>query len=145
MSIKGFLYSIRDETNEIKMLQRQIEELEHTASGIKAVTYDGVKVQTSRSSDPMADCLANLEECKVKLRDHTVKLYDRKQQAIDLINALDDSRERQVLYLYFIGDNKMYMDDVADAIGYSRRETLYIYKRGLSNLSKVCTSLHLSL
>ena len=58
--IKRFLYSIRDETTEIRDVQNRISALEAQASGLKGIAYDGVKVQTS-PQDSMAEYVIAME------------------------------------------------------------------------------------
>lgn len=140
---KTFLYAVRDEAGEITSLTEQLinlkTEIEHKASGLRAITYDGIKVQTT-PSDRMPDLLAELEERQRKLTEQISRLQKRRQQAIDMISSLDDSRERQVLMLYFIRckGRKVRMEKVADKMSYSISRTYEIYSAAIKHLrSKV--------
>lgn len=133
MNIKAFLYSIRDETFEIKELQLRIEQLENSATGLRGISYDGLKVQTS-PQDTMPDDVAEILKYKAKLSSKIASLNSRRQQAQDLIDRLTDSRERQVLDLYFLSEDRIGMNTVARLMHYSERETYLLYKLALSHL-----------
>lgn len=131
--IKEFLYSIRNEVSEIKELQLRIEDLENQASGLKAISYDSVHVQTS-PQDVMSSKIAELMDYQDKLSSKIAHLNLRRRQAQEMIDTLADTRERQVLDLYFLSDSRMSMSAVARAISYSERETYLIYQLALSHL-----------
>ena len=130
---KDFLYSIRNEIFEIRELKLRIEELETQAAGLKAIVYDKPKVQTS-PGDLMACKIAALDEYRDVLADKITDLNHRRQLAQNMIDRLADTRERQVLDLYFLSDRRMSMAAVAHAINYSERETYLIYQLALSHL-----------
>lgn len=130
---KSFLYSARNEVFEIKELQLRIENLETQASGLKAISYDSVHVQTS-PQDVMSSKIAELMDYREKLSSKIAHLNFRRQQAQEMIDTLADTRERQVLDLYFLSDSRMSMSAVARAISYSERETYLIYQMALSHL-----------
>lgn len=131
--IKEFLYSIRNEVSEIKELQLRIEDLENQASGLKAISYDSVHVQTS-PQDVMSSKIAEIMDYQDKLSSKIAHLNLRRRQAQEMIDTLADTRERQVLDLYFLSDSRMSMSAVARAISYSERETYLIYQLALSHL-----------
>ena len=136
--IKQFLYSIRDETTEIRDVQNRISALEAQASGLKGIAYDGVKVQTS-PQDSMAEYVIALEAYRKQLVHKGARLLSKRRQAQDMIDKLSDPMERQVLELYFLSDDDMRMSEVADCVHYSERWTWSIYKTALYHLHQ-CTS-----
>ena len=131
--IKEFLYSIRNEVSEIKELQLRIEDLENQAAGLKGISYDGVRVQTS-PQDSMSSKIAEIMDYQDKLSSKIAHLNLRRRQAQEMIDTLTDTRERQVLDLYLLIDSRMIMSAVALAISYSERETYLIYQLALSHL-----------
>lgn len=133
MGAKEFLYSVRGEALEIKEIQDRIEALENQAAGLKAISYDGPKVQTS-PQDTMTERIATIEGYREQLIRKVRDLNFRRQRAQEMIDTLADSRERQVLDLYFLSDTRMSMSAVARYISYSERETYLIYQLALSHL-----------
>lgn len=131
--IKEFLYSIRNEVSEIKELQLRIEDLENQAAGLKGISYDGVRVQTS-PQDSMYSKIVEIMNYEEQLSSKIKELNLRRQKAQRMIDTLTDTRERQVLDLYFLSDSRMSMNAVARAISYSERETYLIYQLALSHL-----------
>lgn len=131
--IKQFLYSIRNEAGEIKEIRKRIEALEVQASGLKGISYDKVRVQTS-PGDSMPEQILEMIGYKEQLAAKLARLNLRRGQAQALIDSLADSRERQVLDLYFLSDERLTMSAVAREISYSERETYLIYQLALSHL-----------
>lgn len=131
--IKEFLYSIRNEVFEIKELKLRIEDLENQATGLKGISYDGVRVQTS-PQDAMSSKIVEITKYEEQLSSKIKELNLRRQEAQRMIDTLTDTRERQVLDLYFLSDSRMSMNAVARAISYSERETYLIYQLALSHL-----------
>lgn len=131
--IKEFLYSIRNEAFEIKELKLRIEDLENQAAGLKGISYDGVRVQTS-PQDSMSSKIVEIMNYEEQLSSKIKELNLRRQEAQRMIDTLTDTRERQVLDLYFLSDSRMSMNAVARAISYSERETYLIYQLALSHL-----------
>lgn len=131
--IKEFLYSIRNEAFEIKELKLRIEDLENQATGLKGISYDGVRVQTS-PQDSMSSKIVEIMNYEEQLSSKIKELNLRRQEAQRMIDTLTDTRERQVLDLYFLSDSRMSMNAVARAISYSERETYLIYQLALSHL-----------
>lgn len=131
--IKQFLYSVRNEAREIKEIRQRIEDLELQASGLTGISYDKVSVQTS-PHDSMPDQIIEMVKYKDLLSSKIGRLNLRRAKAQGLIDSLADSRERQVLDLYFLDDRRLSMNAVAREISYSERETYLIYQLALSHL-----------
>lgn len=118
---KRFLYSVRDEVKEIKELQLRIEELESQAMSVEGISYDRVHVQTS-PQDVMSEKVAELYDYQNDLMKKVNTLNRKRRKAQRMINRLDDSKERQVLDLFFLSNDRMSMEDVGRIMGYSERE-----------------------
>lgn len=132
MTVKQFLYSVRDEQKEIEELTDRIYEMRMSLlpSGIR---YDTDKVQTS-PEDKLSECEAKIADYSMLLGQKKEALIQRRQQAQGMIDLLEDSRERQVLDIYFLSVKRLSMEDVSAMIGYSRKQTFRIYKSALQNL-----------
>lgn len=133
MNTKRFLYSVRSEAMEIHELETRIGETRRKAEGIKGTTYDKPRVQKSPEGT-MENTIANVLEYEEKLRNKINHLALRRKKAQELIETLEDSRERQVLEIFFLSDSRMRMIDVADEVGYSERRAYDIYRAALSHL-----------
>lgn len=133
MTVKQFLYSVRNEAIEIKELQMRIDQLDDSAKGLKGMTYDRVKVRSS-PQDRMQDKIVDVVELKEQLIKKYNDLAKNRKKAQAMIDKLTDTRERQVLDLYFMTDNRMKMSAVGNLIGYSERETYLIYQLALTHL-----------
>lgn len=134
-SVKQFLFTIRNEQSELKELQERIEELSVSLlpSGIR---YDKDKIQVS-PSDVTSDKMAKLADYENMLTQKSHSLIIRKLQAQKIINALPDSRERQVLDMYFLARRKWRMREIADFMGYSHTQTVRFYEKGLKHAEMV--------
>lgn len=135
MTVKDYLYQIRHERREIDELNDRIEEL-HCSLLPAGIRYDGPKVQTS-PDDHMSRAMAEIADYSAMLSEAVWNLTVRRRKAHVLIQTLADSRERQILSLFFLSDNRMRMADIADAIGYSQEQTYRLYRSGLENLEAV--------
>lgn len=129
MTIKQFLYSVRDEQKEIEELGERIYEIQ-TSFLPAAIRYDRDKVQTS-PSDTISDRMAELADYEELLKSKIRKLTAKRQRAQLMVDRIPDSKERQVLDLYFLSSTRPKMPDVADRIGYSREQTYRYYSAGL--------------
>lgn len=134
MDVKQYLFNIRNEYKEIGILQERVASLTMSLlpSGIR---YDLDKVQTS-PSDPMTERMIVIADYQSQLESQIDGLLVRHVQAQRLINTLEDSRERQVLGLYFLNMPPESMAKVAETIGYSQQHTYRLFERGIQNLRK---------
>jgi DNA-directed RNA polymerase specialized sigma subunit len=132
MTVKQFLYSVRDEQKEIEELTDRIYEMRMSLlpAGIR---YDTDKVQTS-PEDKLSECEAKIADYSMLLGQKKEALIQRRHRAQEMIDLLEDSRERQVLDIYFLSVKRLSMEDVSAMIGYSRKQTFRIYKSALQNL-----------
>jgi len=135
MSVKGELYRIRNTQKEINELKQRIDE-EYYSLLPQAIRYDLDKVQTS-PQDRMPDVMGRIDEHTRIMCDRLSHLLVRKQWAEHLINKLEDTRQRQVLDLYFLSVERMTMKKIADKMRYSEQQTFRYYSEGLKNLENM--------
>lgn len=135
MSVKGELYRIRNTQKEINELKQRIDE-EYYSLLPQAIRYDLDKVQTS-PQDRMPYVMGRIDEHTRIMCDRLSHLLVRKQWAEHLINKLEDTRQRQVLDLYFLSVERMTMKKIADKMGYSEQQTFRYYSEGLKNLENM--------
>lgn len=135
MTVKQFLYSVRDEQKEIEELTDRIYEMRMSLlpSGIR---YDTDKVQTS-PEDNLSEYEAKIADYSMLLGQKKEALIQRRQKAQGMIDLLEDSRERQVLDIYFLSVKRPNMREVAVIINYSVQQTFRIYSTAISRLEKM--------
>ena len=94
------------------------------------------KVQTS-PSDPMSEVMARVDEIDRRIAAEVDAMQKDLFRAMDMIDALEDSRERQVLTLFFLNPTVNLMEDVADLMHYSIQHIYRIYKSAIANCSSI--------
>lgn len=134
MTIKQFLYSVRDEQKEIEELNNRICELRMSFLP-GAIRYDKDRVQTS-PSDSVTERMAELGDYEKTLSDKVRELTDKRNRAQKMIDSLGDSKERQVLGLYFLSIGRPRMTDVAKWMQFSVSRTYDLYKMALKHLEE---------
>lgn len=132
MKAKEYLKQIKREQIEICRLQEQIDTAEASLLP-KAIRYDLDKVQTS-PENPMYAVLAEVEEYKKEMQKRVYRLTLRRRKAIRMMDRLNDSRQRQVLFLYYLDPGILTMDQVAQKMIYSKREAWRIHDAALDRL-----------
>ena len=134
MTAKQFLYSVRDEQKEIEELNERIYEMRMSLLP-GAMRYDTDKVQVS-PTDTTTDRMAEIAEYMGELKRKQSALTDKRLKAQRLINHLADSRERQVLDIYFLSVKRPGMKDVAVMLNYSQRQAYRFYVSALEHLER---------
>lgn len=134
MTVKQYLYSVRDEQKEIEELNERIYEMRLSLLP-GAVRYDTDKVQVS-PTDTTTDRMAEIAEYMGELKRKQSALTDKRLKAQRLINHLTDSRERQVLDIYFLSVKRPGMKDVAVMLNYSQRQAYRFYVSALEHLER---------
>lgn len=136
MAVKEFLSKMRNIDLLINCKLEQVAELRNLLTG-GAVRYDTEKVQTSFESDRMTDTIAKIIELEKKIDSDIDELVDMKIRARELIEKLDDDREKVVLYKrYFDGKS---FEQISVECDYSWRWVHVLHGnalRKLENFSK---------
>lgn len=129
MDAKTFFRNIRLERREIRILTEQIyaKEMDLLPSGIR---YDRDQIQTS-IEDHMTEKLAELGDYERKREKLLKSLIKRQSQAIDMVARIPDSKQRQVMEIYYFDTSNPTWDDVADEMGYDRRYILKVHGNAL--------------
>lgn len=134
MTVKQFLYSVRDEQKEIEELNNRICELRMSFLP-GAIRYDKDRVQTS-PTDSVTERMTELGDYEKTLSDKVRELTEKRNRAQKLIDSLDDSIERQVLGMYFLSIGRPRMTDVASWMHFSVSSTYGHYKAALKHLEE---------
>lgn len=129
MDAKTFFRAIRLERREIRILNDKIfaKRMDLIPSGMR---YDKDQVQTS-VTDAMTDKLVELGDYEVKRKELVERLVKRQAKAIDIISAIPDTKQRQVMEIYYLDPNTPTWDDVSIELGYDRRWVLRMHGAAL--------------
>lgn len=133
---KALLYQVRDEQREINIIRNLMwqAEMDILPSGIR---YDKDSVQSS-PEDHMLETVTryskDMDKYRKQLDRHLRSIAPKRSRAIAMIARLQDPAQRQVLELFFLDSRRLTMEQVAEAMGYSVRQTFYIYKAALKRL-----------
>lgn len=133
---KALLYQVRDEQREINIIRSLMwqTEMDILPSGIR---YDKDSVQSS-PEDHMLETVTryskDMDKYRRQLERHLRTIAQKRSRAIALISRLDDPVQRQVLELFFIDARRLTMQQVADEMVYSVRQTYNIYQAALKRL-----------
>ena len=125
MDAKTFFRAIRLERREIRILNEKIyaREMDLLPSGIR---YDKDNIQTS-IEDIMSIKLAELGDYEKKRKELLRILTTRQAQAIEIVSQIPDTKQRQVMEIYYFDTSNPTWDDVADEMGYDRRYILKVH------------------
>ena len=133
---KALLYDVRNEQREINIIKTLMWQAEMgiLPSGIR---YDKDSVQSS-PEDHMLETVTryskDMDKYRRQLEHHLRSIAPKRSRAIALISRLDDPVQRQVLELFFLDARRLTMQQVADEMVYSVRQTYNIYQAALKRL-----------
>lgn len=127
---KTFFRKIRLERREIRILSERIHirELSLLPSGIR---YDKTDVQTS-IEDKMSEKLAEISDYELKRQKLLQALMLRQSQAIDIISGIPDTKQRQIMEIYYLDSTNPTWQDVADEMILDRRYVLRLHGEALN-------------
>jgi len=129
MDAKTFFREIRLERREIRILTEQIyaKEMDLLPSGIR---YDRDQIQSS-IEDKITKKLAELGDYERKREKLLKSLTQRQAKAIDIVANIPDTKQRQVMEIYYFDPNNPTWDDVSSEMGYDRRWVLRVHGAAL--------------
>jgi len=135
MTAKEYLQRIRSERLEIQQFEERIEEQRYSLlpSGIR---YDVDKVQTS-PDDPMMRVYAEIDKLERKIKEHLERLTTRYNIAMSNILLLDKSEYRQVLALYYLGQERLTWEMVAERMSFSEQRIYQLHNEAIAELEKI--------
>ena len=137
MKVKEYFRQIRKEQKEQWHLKQTIE-LRHMQLLPQAIRYDKDHVQTS-PSDTMSESMAWIADQTRKLEAHSAKLEARRSKAIDMVSALPESDEREVMRLYYLetaNGRLRTWEEVAEVMNYSIQTIFIVHGKALRNIEK---------
>lgn len=127
---KRLLNSYRRLVSQIKALS---EALEYTRTLIRSPVYDGMP-HTSRKKD-LSDLVIKEQEFANEMQDLIDRKLDTIRRIDDMIEAMDNEKEKEVLTLRYI--QLKTFEQVAVEMGKSYRQTLRLHGRAISHFGEV--------
>ena len=130
MSVKRLLRAVRPTRNELELLRQQ----ESMMASLKAVSYDGTKVQTSLE-DRMPETVDAIQRLGRLIQSKERELAMLNLEAMTMIYSLDNPEYRRLLILYYIdGDIQKSWSEVARQMGYSESRTKHLHGWALQEI-----------
>ena len=129
MTAKEYLQQVRRLRIRMETLADRAQAFRMKVEGIKAVTYDGDRVQTStvNRTEEMVSRLVDLEARYANaLAAYNDAVLEREQR----IEAIEDDRQEAVLLLRYIME--MGWEDIAERLGYSYRNVTRLHGKALN-------------
>lgn len=101
MTSKTLLKKCRQEKRELLILTDKLMQIE-TSLLPRAIQLKEINVQESGDSDPLADRVAAKTDLEQDIRKQIASMLQREAEAYRLISKLKNSRQRQILELYYM-------------------------------------------
>ena len=133
MKPKTYLSEIHRLKRMTQRLEHKIETLRHRAEGLKGITYDKDKVQTS-PEDPMSKICAEISEIDNEIYCISICKADKIRELSNTIHNLERPEERTVLTLYFIEHIKI--KEIAKRMNYTENGIYGIRRKACNNIVK---------
>ena len=131
MRAKTKLKMIRAKRRELELLRAQ----ERLMLSPKAITYDGVRVQTS-PQDHMFETVQAIQELSRFIERKLKDLAMDELEAMTMIYSLDNPEYRRVLLLYYMDGEEKSWNEVAELMGYSESRVKHFHGWALAELDK---------
>ncbi len=131
---KMYLRQIKDGESAAGRLEDRLATINAEMAGIKGLTYDKEAVHSIPISDRLTELMIKYEDTAEELWALKEELLERRTTICEEIEQLEDERQRQVLYYLYV--KHMSWDEVAKAMGYSRRWVEHIHGHALLEFGK---------
>lgn len=95
---------IEEYRDQIRQQELYVQELRSLIDGVKAVSYDKDKVQSSADGDPMLECFIKIEQAEEKLKVLKGRYIRHCMNVIDKIKRIPRTDYQKFLYLIYIDD-----------------------------------------
>ena len=139
MTAKEYLSEVIKLKRKADSLTRKEEELRAKAEGMKAITYDRDKVQTT-AVDRMPDAISELVETQVQLAETIADCYQHIARCEDMIAEIHSVKQADVLRWRYIEDNhgrQYYFSEIAEKMQIQDVwSVIKLHKRALKSFSK---------
>lgn len=101
MTSKTLLKKCRQEKRELLILTDKLEQLQMSLLP-RAIQLNDIEVQESRDPDPIANRVSAKADLEADIKRNLASMLQREAEAYRLISKLKNSRQRQILELYYL-------------------------------------------
>ena len=140
MTARQYLMEVIKLKEKIRNLSEDIEALRTKAEGLKAITYDKERVQTS-PEDRMPDYAVEIVQICEEMGKTIVSCQRQIQIRQEMIDKLNSPKQREVLRWRYIRDNdgrQYYFSEIADEMGVEDISSVFkLHKRAMENFQKI--------
>lgn len=139
MTAKEYLLKIQTYKKAMLRTEQTIDALYATAGGLKGITYDRDRVQTSPENH-MEVAFARIDEERKKLADQSVRYAEAVRVRLDRITQLDNPAYSEVLSLRYIdldrGGRLKTFEKIGRKMGYSEKQVRRLHGYALEAFRK---------
>ena len=139
MTAKEYLLKIQTYKKAMLRTEQTIDALYATAGGLKGITYDRDRVQTSPENH-MEVAFARIDEERKKLADQSVRYAEAVRVRLDRITQLDNPAYSEVLSLRYIdldrGGRLKTFEKIGRKMGYSEVQVKRLHGLALEAFRK---------
>ena len=140
MTARQYLMEVIKIKERIANLNEDVEALRTRAEGLKAITYDKDRVQTS-PEDKMPDYAVRIVQIREEMEASIVECFEAIREREELIDKVGSPKQREVLRWRYIKDNdgrQYYFSEIADEMGMvNTSSAINLHKRALESFKKV--------
>lgn len=133
MTVKTFFRQCRREIAEYRHMQERLDWLRSSLMP-EAIRYKQVDVQTSGGGDRMAEVMPEILELERELQRRLHELITHQLQAYLMIGMIPDTKQRQVMMLYYLDNRILTWQQVAKEMGYTESAVYSIHKKALHDI-----------
>ena len=140
MTARQYLMEVIKIKERIANLNEDVEALRTRAEGLKAITYDKDRVQTS-PEDKMPDYAVRIVQIREEMEASIVECFTAIREREELIDKVGSPKQREVLRWRYIRDNdgRQYtFEEIAEQMKVKDKSaSIKLHKRAMENFRKI--------
>ena len=135
MTAKEYLSQARVLKIKIEQKKRLLEEMEYSASSAGAIRYDSIRVQGGSARNKLEEEAIKAASLTEDIRRDIRRYYAIRNEIIDTIHSLDNSRYILVLHAKWIDGESL--ERIAADMHYSFGHTKNLYSRAMRTINTI--------
>lgn len=134
MTVKEYLWRIRDAERELKQAEQEYEQAKADILHLKAIQYDGDKVTGGKIGD-LSDAIAAIESYAERINVKWDKLLALREEAKARIEQIKDGRYREVLTRRYLQGQSL--EEIAVDMRYNYRWIKRLHGKAIGEFEKL--------